>query len=281
MRGATSGEPADTRSGLALPDRWTFRQDGAADGAHNMAVDLALLARAGREGVATLRVYEWARPTVSFGRNERVTGRFDARSLSAAGVDAVRRPTGGRALLHADEVTYSIAIPLAPSASWTDAYAAVNRRLLVALRSLGLDATLAGAAGSPAIRPDGPLCFDLPAPGEIVVGDAKLVGSAVWRDRAGYLQHGSIIVRDLQHQLQDAAAIPLPAPPAAAALSQLLPPGRCTRAAVAIALLNAFAGDERNESAGGVTDEGDQPSFLADVRRLAEGLRAPSWLWRR
>ncbi len=174
-------------------------------GGWNMALDQALLERARRSGEGVWRCYAWSSPTVSFGRNESVAGRFDAASVSRAHLVAVRRPTGGRALLHGREVTYSATLPLDASIGWRDAYAEINQILLDALRALGVHATLCTAASSPAVRPDGPLCFEAPAVGEIAVGDAKLVGSAIWRERGAYLQHGSILLHDDQRVLFDAA----------------------------------------------------------------------------
>ena len=98
-----------------------------------MAVDAALLDLAGETACAVWRCYAWDMPTISFGRNERTRRRFSPERLREAGLHAVRRPTGGRALLHAREVTYSVAMPLDERQSWRVAYAAVNQVLLRAL----------------------------------------------------------------------------------------------------------------------------------------------------
>jgi lipoate-protein ligase A len=181
-----------------------------------MAIDAALLAAA-MPGIGVWRWYGWSAPTISFGRNERVAGRFSSASVAAAGLTAVRRPTGGRALLHAREITYSVTLGLAPEAGWREAYDAVNHILHAALRRLGVDAQRAGA--QPPVAPDGPVCFDRPAEGELVVGGRKLVGSAVWRQGTRYLQHGSILLHDDQAMLTTASLHPLdPIPPAAALL---------------------------------------------------------------
>jgi lipoate-protein ligase A len=164
-----------------------------------MAADLALLDRAGGDEAGTLRTYRWARPTVSFGRNERVRDVWDVAALGAAGYDVVRRPTGGRALLHVHEVTWAVALPLPRAVPWRSAYDAVNARLVAALCALGVPATL--VADAPALAPDGPACFAAPATGEIAVAGRKLVGSAVWRSAEAYLQHGSILLHDAQGAL--------------------------------------------------------------------------------
>lgn len=203
-----------------LPRRWEILHSPAADGVTNMALDAALLDTV-RDGVAVWRWYGWETPTVSFGRNERVRGRFDAASVAAAGLAAVRRPTGGRALLHSQELTYSVTLPLSGEQSWRPTYAAINAVLWHALHRLGVPAQLSPGVG--AVRPDGPVCFDAPAEGEIVVAGRKLVGSAVWRQGNGYLQHGSLLFVDDQARLATAARVPLPPAPPAASLMALLP----------------------------------------------------------
>lgn len=207
----------------SLPSRWRAVRTPPTDGARNMAIDQALLAVAPERGEAVFRTYAWDRPTISFGRHESVLTRFSDDAIRAAGLDAVRRPTGGRALLHAAEVTYSVTMPLDDAEPWTVAYAAVNAVLTAALRSLGVDAVLWTADETAPVRPDGPVCFEQPAVGEIAVGGRKLVGSAVWRERGAYLQHGSILLEDHQPLLRAAMREPVEIP-AAAALSQLRSP---------------------------------------------------------
>ncbi len=253
-----------------------------------MALDLALLARAQASGEGVWRCYTWRRPTISFGRNERVRDRFDADSVQRAGYDAVRRPTGGRALLHAREVTYSVTMPLARSVPWQLAYEAVNAILLSALHTIGVPASTVDAHAAETLQPDGPLCFDQPAFGEILLAGAKLVGSAVWREGDAYLQHGSILLHDDQAGLLDAMVATEPtqralrAPPAAAGLAAW------SRSAgrscpdfdgVADALEHALG---RNVGARGSVaplprDASVQASATREERRLSQA----SWLWRR
>ena len=189
-------------------------------GVRNMAADAALLACV-QPDRAVWRWYDWDQPTVSFGRHEAVRDRFSSASLARAGLEAVRRPTGGRALLHAETLTYSVVLPLPPSVSWRVAYAAVNAVLADALCAVGLPVTLA----PPRIEriSDGAVCFDAPDEGELLLNGRKLVGSAVWRQGEGYLQHGSLLLRDRQELLAAAADLPLPPGPAAASLSDVLP----------------------------------------------------------
>lgn len=266
---------------LALPARWAVRVDPVGDGTANMATDAALLGWAGATGCGVVRVYGWSRPTVSFGRHEAAAGRFTPASLAAAGVDAVRRPTGGRALLHHREVTYSVALPLPAAAGWRAAYAAINARLLAALCHAGIPAQLAPepAAGAPPVPPAGPVCFDAPAPGEVMVAGRKLVGSAVWRDGVGYLQHGSILWHDDQPLLARAAAVPLPPPAPAATLAACAPALSAT--ALADALVAALTAPAPGAPAPEVTPFRADAAFRDAERALREQFAQDGWLWRR
>jgi lipoate-protein ligase A len=156
-----------------------------------MATDEALLDRVVRsgEGGAFLRLYRWDPPTLSIGRNQ---------PIAAARVPTVRRPTGGKAVWHDDEVTYAVVAPIGLFGSLRNAYCEIHTRLATALRSLGVDASL--APNRPTVRPsDGPTsCFAMPVGGEIVVHGRKLVGSAQVRKRDAFLQHGSILLDGAQ-----------------------------------------------------------------------------------
>lgn len=254
-----------------LPHHWTAWRCAPADGPTNMAWDQALL-----ESVRTDRLvwrwYQWDRPTVSFGRNERTAGRFDQDSVEAAGLAAVRRPTGGRALLHARELTYSVTCPLPRETPWGAAYAAINAVLLATLQRAGIPAL--AAVGAPAMAPDGPVCFDAPAPGEIVVQGRKLVGSAVWRQGDGYLQHGSILLADDQSRLADAARAPVPPAPPAASLDQLMPDQ--TDDARIASILGAW-----HQVVGSVEEYRPSAEIQDVMRRHRQQIASPLWLWRR
>lgn len=173
-----------------------------ADGPTNMALDEALLHRAGETGETVLRVYSWAKPTVSLGRNQPARGCYDLAVASARGIDFVRRPTGGRAILHHREITYSVAAPISAYGSLPESYRTINRLLLEALRTLGVDAQEAlgsTRAPAPSIAP----CFDAPVSGELVADGRKLVGSAQVRDGEAFLQHGSLLLDDDQQVLTE------------------------------------------------------------------------------
>lgn len=194
--------------------RWRFLDSGALDGAEQMSLDAGLMDRARESGEAVLRVYGWARPTLSFGRHESVRGRFDPLQLGCAGVGAVRRPTGGRVLLHDHEVTYSVTAPAADGERLRASYRRINAMLISALASLGVP--IMEAEGARARRPGGAACFAEPSAGELVVDGRKLVGSAQLRERGALLQHGSILLDDDQPRIAALAARPMvPAMPAA------------------------------------------------------------------
>jgi lipoate-protein ligase A len=184
--------------------RWRLLLAAPRSGAENMARDTALLARAARTSETVFSIYSWATPTLSFGRHQQAAGRYDADRLRAAEVDVVRRPTGGRAILHHREVTYSVTAPLQGEPLRTT-YARINRILLEGLSRLGVAVTIAAPAER-AVKPTDRPCFEAPSEGELVAAGRKLVGSAQWRDEGGLLQHGSILVDDDQSSLPSFAA---------------------------------------------------------------------------
>lgn len=202
---------------MSLAQRWRILDSGPADGATNMAIDHALLDRAATSGEAVLRIYAWSRPTLSFGMHER--SRLSRAELAVHDVDAVRRPTGGRALLHHREVTYSVTAPAAGT-GLGESCRAINGILLKALARLGVP-----AAESPrrvrATAPDGAACFAEPNVGELMVEGRKLVGSAQRRDEHALLQHGSILLEDHQSRIATLRGLP-PSPSAAASLNGIL-----------------------------------------------------------
>src|SRR5690349_21007939 len=102
--------------------RWMLLHTPPLGGAENMALDEALLERARVSGDAVFRVYTWAEPTLSFGRNQTALGVYNRDRAAAQGAGVVRRLTGGRALLHSREVTYSVTAPLSIGASLRESY---------------------------------------------------------------------------------------------------------------------------------------------------------------
>lgn len=163
-----------------------------------MAIDEAMVrAVAAREAPPTLRLYGWAPPALTLGRGQPYAD-ADVAALRRAGVDLLRRMTGGTAVLNRDELTYTVAVPdgeVRLAGTVAESYRGVSRALLYALARLGL--TGAEASGrEPGSHPRrterSPVCFELPSDYEITVGGRKLVGSSQMRVRGGILQHGSL-----------------------------------------------------------------------------------------
>ncbi len=181
-----------------MTDSWRLLITPAAHGAWNMAVDESILEHIGRgEAQATLRLYAWEPACLSLGHAQPFAD-VDLERLQARGWEMVRRPTGGRAILHTDEVTYSVIGPANDprlAGSVLESYNRLACALLKAVRSLGLDARseplsldmTAGNRHSP-----NPVCFEVPSAYEITVGGKKLIGSAQARRKDGVLQHGSL-----------------------------------------------------------------------------------------
>ena len=168
-----------------------------ATGAWNMAVDEAISLAIG-EGLVppTLRFYAWAPPCVSLGRNQRLAD-VDLARTAALGYQVVRRPTGGRAILHTDELTYSVcASPEHPLMHGyvLDSYLRISEGLAVGLRRLGIPAE--PAPGANRAGPDvSAACFEVPSAYEIIAsgtGGRKILGSAQARRAKSVLQHGSL-----------------------------------------------------------------------------------------
>jgi len=174
---------------------WRLLIDAAPrSGAANMAVDQAIAeAAAAGESLPTVRFYRWQPPAVSLGRHQPLA-EIDADAAAARGYEVVRRPTGGRAILHIDEFTYSVAAPESEprmAGGVMDAYLRISNALTLGLQTLGVAADK--APGSVRVGKDvSAACFEAPSAYEITAGPRKLMGSAQSR-RAGYvLQHGSL-----------------------------------------------------------------------------------------
>lgn len=240
-----------------------------------MAVDEVLLHRAATSGEAVFRVYAWAGPTLSLGRNQPAHDEYDPAALREHGVSVVRRLTGGRAVLHHREVTYSVTAPEALGSALRDAYARINEILVAGLRSIGADAALAvphGRAPLPSTAP----CFEKPTEGELVLGGRKLVGSAQYREGGALLQHGSILVDDDQRLVADLLREPVMPPPPPATLHDAL--GRVPRLdEVATALFDAVRAREDPGASELVPDH----LFSEEVAAATELYRDERWTWRR
>ncbi|MEX2173043.1 MAG: lipoate--protein ligase family protein [Pirellulaceae bacterium] len=165
--------------------------DPPARGTWNMAVDEALLHAAAR-GVATLRLYQWSEPTLSLGYFQSCADRQD--HVASRACPLVRRASGGGAILHDRELTYSIAVPIRLRFGEQAAhlYDVCHRSLIEALADLGVAAKLCAAPPAAGQQPF--LCFQRQTRGDVLCAGAKIAGSAQRRHQAGLLQHGSILL---------------------------------------------------------------------------------------
>ncbi len=159
-----------------------------------MAVDEAILeAVAAQLSPPTVRFYGWEPPCVSLGYRQSATV-VDGRRLASLGYDLVRRPTGGRAILHVDELTYSVIAPISEprvKGSILESYRRLSEALVVGLQLL--DLVTSEAPKDPAVGgSEGPACFDTPSNYEITHEGRKLVGSAQVRKIGVVLQHGTL-----------------------------------------------------------------------------------------
>ncbi|MSR19837.1 MAG: octanoyltransferase [Gemmatimonadetes bacterium] len=197
---AENSFPAEPSHKPAPPLVWRHLSYQVHSGARNMALDHALAdaigAGHGNEGV--VRLYGWERPTLSLGRNEPAAA-YAIESMRGSGFDVVRRPTGGRAVLHDRELTYAVVAPIDGWGGVRAAYLRINHALAQALRSLGAPVDV--ASGTRSLAPDAGPCFQAPAAGEIVAAGRKLVGSAQARIGSALLQHGSILLEGDQGPL--------------------------------------------------------------------------------
>jgi lipoate-protein ligase A len=240
-----------------------------------MALDEALMERARETGEWVLRVYTWSRPAVSLGRNQSARGLYDADRIRARGLDVVRRPTGGRAILHDREITYSVTAPCDQAGDLRQSYERINALLTSALREIGVAAEIA-APSKRGIAPGVSPCFDEPSAGELTVGGRKLAGSAQWRCDGALLQHGSILVEDDQSILTTLVTGEQPTIPPPATLAGAL--GRHPAAEELAAVLASAVRDLEDPTAEplDLTHELRARTSALVVRYLDDG-----WTWRR
>jgi len=240
--------------------------DLARDGALNMALDEALAESVAQTGQAVLRFYTWAVPTLSLGYFQAAADRVQ--HAASHGCPTVRRASGGGAILHDDELTYSLALP-APAGAVGDApqhYQDVHGALLAALTNWRIQAITRPRTEKPPAGVAEPfLCFQRKALGDVLIGAVKICGSAQRRRRGVLLQHGSVLLG------RSAAAPELPG------LREL-----CDTTITPAELQQAWLPELRTRLS--LADKASEvtPAELADGARLAqEKYAAPEWTLRR
>ena len=174
---------------------WRVIEHLPAKGAWNMAVDEAVLESVySGDVLPTLRLYAWEPACLSLGLAQPFS-EVDTQTLSANGWDVVRRPTGGRAILHVDELTYSVIAPESEprvKGGVIESYLRLSQALLEAIRILGLTVQANQNNQVEKRQKPNPVCFEVPSNYEITSNGKKLVGSAQARRKEGVLQHGTL-----------------------------------------------------------------------------------------
>ena len=184
-------------------EEWRWISSGRQTAEENMKEDSALLADCDQSRISpTVRLYGWSKPAITIGYSQKAEAELDIVRCRELGVPIVRRPTGGRALLHANELTYAVVAPVSIppfNRGLKATFQAVSEALLVGLQGLGIQGEIntskqrSGATRSPA-------CFASLNHCEITVDGKKLVGSAQKRTSRAFLQHGSLIIES-DHKL--------------------------------------------------------------------------------
>ncbi len=185
-----------------MTNNWIFIDSGKQDAAYNMALDEALL-EWHAEGLIppVIRFYQWEPAALSIGYFQRVERDIHLSAVKEMGLGFVRRPTGGRAVLHEHELTYSVIVsedyPDMPK-TVTEAYRVISEGILQGFRNLGLQAEFSvpesDSQREALSQPKSAVCFDAPSWYELVVEGKKVAGSAQTRQKGVILQHGAILI---------------------------------------------------------------------------------------
>ncbi|UOE95900.1 biotin/lipoate A/B protein ligase family protein [Alkalihalobacillus sp. LMS39] len=185
-----------------MKETWRFIDSGHCSPSYNMALDEMLLQWHSEGKIPpTIRFYGWNPATLSIGYFQKVEKEINMDAVNKYDVGFVRRPTGGRGVLHDEELTYSVIVteehPDMPQ-TVTEAYRVISQGLLEGFREVGLDAYFAipkTKEEQEALKnPRSAVCFDAPSWYELVVEGRKVAGSAQTRQKGVILQHGSIIL---------------------------------------------------------------------------------------
>ena len=220
-------------------ESWRLLVSPADSGARNLATDQAVAEHV-RDGASppTLRFYTWRPAALSLGYGQPLAV-VDADLASRSGIDLVRRPTGGQAILHSDELTYAVMLPRTHALAVGGvlrSYERLSAGFERGFAALGLDAQQ-GAWQPDASDAEGLLCFASPSTHELSAQGVKLMGSAQTRLGGALLQHGSI---PFAHDPRIYDVLRLPRPNELQGLRELLPPGPTVGALIEV-LATGFA----------------------------------------
>lgn len=209
--------------------------------AYNMAVDEFLFLNCRPNRDSFLRLYSWDKPTFSIGASQKIERALDVSEVLARGCAYVRRPTGGKTVLHDREITYAVATAAPHFINESDlfhSYRDLSMILSSALAAVGVQATLAGSAAAAQVRSNLP-CFSFPTSHELEVDGKKIIGSAQKRDQFALLQHGSLPLT-MDFGLY-AAGTAFNAEDIRSAMLTLSEVSSCSRREMEQALIDAFA----------------------------------------
>ncbi len=189
--------------GVTAVTTWRFLPYDAYTAAENMAIDQVIMDLMSKKKVPpTLRFYGWKVPTLSIGYFQKAKKEVNLPYIKENNLGFVRRMTGGRAVLHDDELTYSVIVPeddpIMPK-TVSESYRVISQGLLEGFKALGLDACLSNPLKTRKENQSA-ACFDSPSDFELVIEGKKVAGSAQTRQRGVVLQHGSILL-DLDEDL--------------------------------------------------------------------------------
>lgn len=189
-----------------MTETWLFIDSGDQSAAYNMAMDEVLLNWHSKGKIPpVLRFYGWQPAALTLGHFQKTVNRIDIEATKAKGIDIVRRPTGGLAVLHDKELTYSIIVSENHEkmpASVVEAYRVLSQGILEGYRNLGIKAELA-IPESPVGKSGTAVCFEESSWYELVVDGKKAAGSAQNRQKGVILQHGSIPIEMNSETLYD------------------------------------------------------------------------------
>jgi len=181
---------------------WRLLPRQALSASENMAIDEAVFRLNRREGLPpTLRFFGWQPPAVSLGYFQKTSREIDVSACRREGIDIVRRPTGGKAVLHDQELTYSLVAAVDHPLFTGDilgTYRVISACIAEALKRLGLAPKMVSEGRSAAGTPLEAYCFAAPSKFELLVGGRKICGSAQVRSGGAFLQHGSLLI-DIDH----------------------------------------------------------------------------------
>ncbi len=178
-----------------MPDWYLLHEEKALSAEENMARDEFLFLRAQQEKIGVLRLYQWEKPSFSFGVSQRLAKAVNLNFIREHNLAYVRRITGGKTVLHNDEITYAVVSSEDVFFQDNDLYKSyllIARVLLQAFQKLGIPAELSNPRSNSTLARSNNPCFSFPTPNEIEVNGKKIAGSAQKRNNRALLQHGSI-----------------------------------------------------------------------------------------